>query len=89
MTNKCDATNFQGKGHVRNSNTYRGVKLLKHAVKIAKKVLERRFRELVNIDSMQFGCMPGRGTTDVLFVVRIMKKKLYTVYVFCGYREGI
>ena len=53
-------------------------------MKIVEILLERRIRELVDIDSMQFGFMPGRGTTDALFVVRIMqeeyrdkKKKLY------------
>ena len=41
---------FKGKGDVRNCNTYRGVKLLEYAIKIVKRVLERRIRELVNID---------------------------------------
>ena len=58
MANKCAGTNFQGKGKVRNCNTYRGVKLLAHPVKIVERVLERRIRELVNIDSMQIGFMP-------------------------------
>ena len=51
-------------------------------------MLERRIRELVNTDSMQFSFMPGRGTTDALFVVRRMqeeykdkKKKLYVCFV--------
>ena len=55
-------------------------------MKIINRVLEKRIRELVNIDSMQFGFMPGRGTTDTLFVVQRMqeeyrdkKKKLYCV----------
>ena len=75
---------FKEKGDVRNCNTYRGVKLLGHAMKIIERVLERRIRELGNIDSMQFSFMPGRGTTDALFVARRMqeeyrdkKKKLY------------
>ena len=79
---------FKGKRDVRNSNTYRAVKLLEHAMKIVGRVLERRIRELVNINSMQFGFMPGRGTTDALFVVRRMqeeyrdkKKKLYMCFV--------
>ena len=53
-------------------------------MKIVVRVLERRIRELVYIDSMQFGFMPGRGTTDALFEVRRMqeeykdkKKKFY------------
>ena len=44
---------FEGKGDVRNCNTFRGVKLSGHAMKIVEKMLER-IRELVNIDSMQF-----------------------------------
>ena len=55
---------------------------------IAERVLERRIRELVNIDSMQFGFMPGREMTGALFVVRRLqeeykdkKKKLYFCFV--------
>ena len=33
-------------------------------MKVAEGVLERRIRELVNINAMQFGFMPGRGTTE-------------------------
>ena len=44
-------------------------------MKIVERVLERRIRELVNIDSMQFGFMPGRGTTDALFVVQRMQEE--------------
>ena len=74
---------FKEKGDVRNWYSYRGVKLLEHAIKIVERGQERRIQELVNIDSMQFGFMPGT-TTDALLVVRRMqegyrdkKKKLY------------
>ena len=57
-------------------------------MKIVERVLERRIRELVNIDSMQFGFVIGRETPDTLFVVRRMqeecrnkKKKLYMCFV--------
>ena len=60
---------FKGKEDVRNCNTYSGVKLLEHPVKIVERVLERRIREVVNIDSLLIGFMPGRKTTDALFVV--------------------
>ena len=33
---------FKGKGDVKNCNTYRGVKLLEHTMKIVERVLERR-----------------------------------------------
>ena len=75
---------FKEKGDIRNCYSYRGVKLLEQAMKIVERGLERRIRELVNIDSVQFDFMPGRRTTDALFVVRRMqeeyrdkKKKLY------------
>ena len=39
---------------MRNCNADREVKLLEHAMKIIERVLERRIRELLNIDSMPF-----------------------------------
>ena len=50
-------------------------------------MLEGRIRELVNLDTMQFGFIPGKGTTNALFVVRMQeeyrdkKKKLYMCFV--------
>ena len=67
---------------------YRGVKLLEHAMKIVERVLENRIRELVTIDEMQFGFMPGKGPTHALFILRRMQeefrgreKKLYMCFV--------
>ena len=61
------------KKEIRNCNTYKEVKLLEHAMKIVERVLERRIRESINVDAMQFGFMPGRGTKNALFVVRRMQ----------------
>ena len=80
---------FKGKGDVRNCSTYKGVKLLEHTMKIVERVLERRIRELVNIDPMQFGFVPGRGTTDALLLCEKYNKNIgirrKIVHVFCGY----
>ena len=45
-------------------------------------------RALVQVDNMQFGFMPGRGTTNTLFILRRMQeeyrekdKKLYMCFV--------
>jgi len=46
------------------------IKLLEHAVKVIERVFERRTREEVKIDAMQFGLMPGKGYTDAIFTVR-------------------
>ena len=79
---------FQGKGDVMDCGAYRGVKLLKHAMKIVERVLENRIRGLVTIEDMTFGFMPGKGTTHALFILRRMqeefcgrKKKLYMCFV--------
>ena len=50
---------FKGKGNAMSCRSYRGVKLLEHAMKIVKRVLERQIQILVNLNKMQFGFMPG------------------------------
>ena len=49
----------------------------------AKKILERivdgLIREVVSIDDSQFGFVPGRGTTDTIFVVRQLQEKYLAV----------
>ena len=79
---------FKGKGDVMDCGAYRGVKLLEHTMKIVERVIEKRIRELVKVDDMQFGFMPGKGTTDALFILRRMQeefrgreKKLYMCFV--------
>ena len=57
-------------------------------MKIAEKVLEKRFFKIVTIDEMQFGSMPGKGTIDAVFILRRIQeenlakqKKLYMCFV--------
>ena len=79
---------FKGKSDMMSCGSYRGVKLLEHAIKIVERVLERQIRTLVNLNEMQFGFMPGKGTVDAIFIVRRMQekyqkkdKKLYMCFV--------
>jgi hypothetical protein len=72
----------------RDWGAYRGVKLLEHCMKIVERVFERRLREVVEVNDMQCGFMPGKGTIDALFMVRMLqekydrkKKKLYMCFV--------
>ena len=58
---------YKGKRDVMNCRAYREVKLLERGMKIVGRVLEKRIRALVEVDDMQFGFMPERGTTDVFF----------------------
>ena len=39
-------------------------------MKIVEGKLESRIQNLVNVDEMQLGFMPGRGTTDAFSVVK-------------------
>ena len=64
------------------------MKLLEHGMKIVERVLERRIREVVDVNEMQCGFMPGKGTVDALFMVRMLQekydrkqKKLYMCFV--------
>jgi len=71
--------------------SYRGIKLLEHAMKVVEKIFENRIRQQIEIGGMQFGFMKGKGSTDVIFMARQMQenfrvkgKKLW----FCGFGES-
>jgi hypothetical protein len=66
---------YKGKGDPLDCGSYRAIKLLEHGMKVLERVLEKRIRKKVKIDEMQFGFMPGRGTTDATFIVRQLQEK--------------
>jgi len=79
---------FKRKGDPMECGSHRAIKLLEHAAKVIEHVFERRITEKVNIDAMQFGFLPGKGTTDAIFTVWQMQekygckgKKLYFAFV--------
>ena len=79
---------YKDNGDVLSCGSYRGVKLIEHAMKIVERVLERKMRTLVDLDEMQFGFMPVRGTIEALFILRMVQehyrdkgKKLYMCFV--------
>ena len=41
--------------------SYRGIKLLEHAMKVVERIFEHRIRQQIKIDDMQFGFMKGKG----------------------------
>ena len=79
---------YKGKGDTLVCGSYRAIKLLEQPMKVLERVLEKRIRCQVSIDNMQFGFMPGKRTTDAIFIMRQVqekhqakKKKLYYVFV--------
>jgi len=68
-------TVYKGKGDAMDCGSYRGIKLLDHAMKVFERVIEKRVRRNVNLDEMQFGFRPGRGTTNAIFIVRQLQER--------------
>ena len=66
---------YKGKGDALACGSYRGIKLVEHAMKVLERVIERRVRNIVKIDNMQFGFMAGKSTTDAIFIVRQLQEK--------------
>ena len=57
-------------------------------MKVLERIVNGLIRQLVSINDSQFGFVPGRGTTDAIFVVRQLQekclaanKRLYMAYV--------
>ena len=48
-------------------------------MKIRERIIEARLRDRVKISKQQNGFMPGKGTTDAMFALRMLMEK---------YREG-
>ena len=66
---------YKGKGYPRVCVSYRAIKLLEQPMKVLERVLEKRMSYQVSIDNMQFGFMPGKGTTDAIFIMRQVQNK--------------
>ena len=78
---------YKGKGDATDRRNYRDLKLLEHVMKVLERVLESLIRSQVDINDMQFGFMPGRSTTDAIYILRqmqekqlIRKKKIYFAF---------
>jgi len=66
---------YKGKGDALERGNYRGLKLIDQVMKVLERVVEQLIRKKIQISDMQFGFMPGRGTTDAIFIVRQMQEK--------------
>ena len=67
----------KNKGNAQCCGNYRGIKLMCHTMKVC--IIEARLRDRVKISKQQYGFMPGKGTTDAMFALRMLMEK---------YREG-
>ena len=66
---------YKGKGDALERGNYCGLKLTEHVMKVLERIVDGLIRQVVSIDDSQFGFVPGRGTTDAIFVVRQLQEK--------------
>merc|ERR1712082_168724 len=66
---------YKGKGDALDRGNYRGLKLTDQVMKLLERVLDSAIRGMVDIDELQFGFVPGRGTTDAIFIARQLQEK--------------
>ena len=79
---------YKGKGDALERGNYCGLKLTEQVMKVLERTMDGLIRQVVSIDHSQFGFVPGRGTTDAIFVVRQLQgkylaanKRLYMAFV--------
>ena len=66
---------YKDKGNALDRGNYRGLRLTEQAMKVLEKIVDGLTRQVVSIDDSQFGFVPGRGTTDAIFVVPQLQEK--------------
>ena len=69
---------YKGKGEALGRSNYCDLELTDQVMKLHEQVLDSYIRETVNINEMQLGFVPGRGTTGAIFVVRQLQEKYIT-----------
>ena len=78
---------YKGKDETLGRGNYRDLKLTDQVMKLHEQVLDSYIREMVNINEMQLGFVPGRGTTGAIFVVRQLKEKYIATNKLCYFAD--
>ena len=66
---------FKNKGDAQSCSNYGGMKLISHTMKLWERIVERRLRNDLTFSNQQYGFMPGKSTTDVLFALIVLMEK--------------
>ena len=64
---------YEGKGDPMECGSYRGIKILEHAMKVVERISENRIRQQIEVNDLHFGFMKGKGTNDAIFMARQMQ----------------
>jgi len=84
---------YKGTGDPMECGSYRGIKLLEHAMKVVERIFEHRIRQQTEMDDIQLGFMKGKGTTDAIFMARHIQENFRVkckkvLFWFCGFGES-
>ena len=66
---------YKNNGDTQCCGNYKGIKLMSHTMKIWERIIEVRLKNRVEIRKQQYGFMPGKGTTDAMFALRMLMEK--------------
>ena len=66
---------YKNKEDAQCCGNYRGIQLMSHTMKVWERIIEARLRDRVEIRKQQYGFMPGKGTTDAMFALRMLMEK--------------
>ena len=61
---------YKGNGDALDRGNYHGLKLTEQVMKVLERLVDGLIGQVVSVDDSQFGFVPGRGTTDAIFVIR-------------------
>ena len=70
---------YKNKGDSQCCGNCREIKLMSHTMKVWERIIKARLRDRMEISKQQYGFMPGKGTTDAIFDLRMLMEK---------YKEG-
>ena len=66
---------YKNKGDAQCCGNCRRIKLMSHTMKVWERIIEARLRDSVEISKQQYGFMPGKGTTNAMFALRMLMEK--------------
>ena len=79
---------YKNKVHIQSCTNYRGIKLMRHTMKLWERIIEHRLRAITWVSMNQFGFMPGRSIMEAIFLIRQVmeryrekKKDLHMVFI--------
>ena len=66
---------YKNKGDAQCCENYGRIKQMSHTIKVWDRIIEARLRDRVEISKQQYGFIPGKGTTNAMFALRMLMEK--------------